>query len=64
MLTDKEIKQLAILGKKIITDLSEDVNGYGVPGKTCRLEAINNMIKYLKLHNYEVKKWHLNNVTK
>lgn len=56
MLTDKEIKQLAILGKKIITDLSEDVNGYGVPGKTCRLEAINNMIKYLKLHNYEVKK--------
>ena len=55
MITDKEYKQLATLGKKIIKDLSENFNGDGVPGRTCRFEAIKNMIKYLEIHDYKIK---------
>jgi hypothetical protein len=47
--------QLADLGAKIILDLSENINGDGVPGRTSRFCAIENMIKYLELHDYEVK---------
>ena len=54
-LTDKQYKKLAELGELIILDLSENMNGDGVPGKTCRLSAVDNMKQYLELHDYEVK---------
>ena len=54
MITDKEYKQLATLGKKIIIDLSENFNCDGVPGRTCRFEAIKNMINYLEIHDYNI----------
>jgi len=52
---NKEWLKLRDLGAKIITDLSENINGDGVPGKTSRFEAVKNMITYLELHDYKVK---------
>lgn len=51
----QEWSKLRDLGAKIILDLSENINGDGVPGRTSRFEAVKNMIKYLELHDYEVK---------
>ena len=53
---DKEWQELAELGHKIIIDLSANPNGDGVPGRNSRFEAVSNMVKYLKIHNYEVSK--------
>ena len=53
---DKEWQELAELGHKIIIDLSTNPNGDGVPGRNSRFQAISHMIKYLRLHNLEVKK--------
>ena len=54
-LTEKEMKQLVKLGKDIQLSLSDDINGTGLPSRTNRLEAVKDMIKYLQIHDYEVK---------
>ena len=55
ILSDHELKQLAELGKSIIVSLECDVNQSGVPCRTDRLYAVEKMIAYLKLHNYQIK---------
>ena len=54
-LTEKEMKQLVKLGKDIQLSLSDDINGTGLPSRTNRLEAVKDMIKYLQIHDYDVK---------
>ena len=51
-LTDSDMVQLAELGKLIQLGLSCDANGEGVPCRTDRLDVVENMIKYLQLHDY------------
>ena len=51
ILSDEEMKKLAKLGYKIICSLSCNINGEGVPCKTDRLEAVELMKQYLKIHN-------------
>ena len=55
ILSDHELKQLAKLGKSIIVSLECDINDMGVPCRTDRLYAVEKMIAYLKLHNYQIK---------
>ena len=58
-LTDKEMKQLVKLGKDIRNALECNINiedpGQGLPCRTDRLQAVQSMIKYLQIHDYEVK---------
>ena len=51
ILSDEEMKRLAILGESITDALSCNINGEGVPCKTDRLEAVELMKQYLKIHN-------------
>ena len=53
-LNKKEIKKLVELGKKIQLSLSCDINGQGIPCRTDRLQAVNDMIKYISIHDCEV----------
>ena len=53
-LTEANIGELARLGEFIVADLSCDVNGEGVPCRTDRLAAVDNMIEYLRLHDYVI----------
>ena len=53
-LTDQEMVQLAELGKLIQLGLSCDANGEGVPCRTDRLDVVENMIKYLQVHDYTI----------
>lgn len=55
VLNSTEIKSLKDLGEKIQQDLSCDLNGTGLPCRTDRLEAVNNMIKYISIHGYKVE---------
>lgn len=50
VLTDDDIVELVDLGKMIQMGLSCDANGTGLPCRTDRLEAVRNMVKYLRLH--------------
>ena len=52
-LSNKEIKKLTKLGKNILASLSCDVNGQGIPCRTDRFTAVENMIEYLKIHNFK-----------
>ncbi len=52
-LSNKEIKEISKLGKKIQTSLSCDINGQGFPCRTDRFSAIEDMIEYLKIHNFK-----------
>mgnify|MGYP003148566431 CR=1 FL=1 len=52
-LSNKEIKEISKLGKKIQTSLSCDINGQGIPCRTDRFSAIEDMIEYLKIHNFK-----------
>jgi len=54
-LSDHELKQLAELGKSIIVSLECNINDMGIPCRTDRLYAVEKMIAYLKLHNYQIK---------
>jgi len=49
-LTNKEIKQLAQLGKDITVGLSCDINGQGMPCRTDRFAVIDSMIRYLLIN--------------
>tara|TARA_B100000579_G_C22650852_1_gene766118 strand:+ start:392 stop:601 length:210 start_codon:yes stop_codon:yes gene_type:complete len=53
-LNKKEIKKLIELGKKIQLGLSCDINGQGIPCRTDRLQAVEDMIEYLKIHNLKI----------
>ena len=52
VLTDTDVERLVELGKAIQLDLSNDINGTGLPCRTSRLEAVSNMVKYLEIHDY------------
>ncbi len=53
-LNKKETKKLVELGKKIQLSLSCNINGTGLPSRTNRLQAVNDMVEYLKIHDCEV----------
>jgi len=50
VLTVREQKQLVKLGKKIMKDLSCNLNDTGMPCRTCRLAAVELMQKYFLIH--------------
>ena len=50
-LNKKEIKRLIELGKRIQLGLSCDINGQGIPCRTDRLQAVEDMKEYLSIHN-------------
>ena len=52
-LTDKEVKNLIIIGNRIYKSL-ECGDGEHIPCRTDRLEAVKNMKEYLEIHNYKV----------
>ena len=54
VISEKKYKSLAILGKRIVDSLSCNVNDSGIPCVTDRLEAVENMKKYLVIHGYEI----------
>jgi len=49
-LTDKEVETLIDLFDKIKLDLSDD----GLPTRTNRLEAVENMKKVIEIHGYDI----------
>ena len=49
-LTKKEQKQLVKLGKDIKKCLECNINNTGLPCRTDRFEAVDLMIKYLRIH--------------
>ena len=53
-LNKKEIKRLIELGKRIQLGLSCDINGQGIPCRTDRLQAVKDMIEYLKIHDLRI----------
>ena len=54
LLTTQEQEELFRLGEDIQKDLSCDANGIGIPCRTDRLSAVENMKRYLEIHNYDV----------
>ena len=54
-LNNAEIESLRELGEKIQQDLACDLNGTGLPCRTDRLEAVENMIKYISIHGYKIE---------
>ena len=54
VLNQKEIDQLVELGHKIKMSLNCDINDTGIPCRTDRLAAVNDMIEYIKIHAYPV----------
>ncbi len=55
-LTDTDIKRLVKLGGDIQQDLGCDANGTGLPCRTDRFSAVENMIEYLEIHGMKVIK--------
>ena len=56
-LNKKEIKQLNKLGKQISISLDlnkTDLNNIGIPSVTNRLQAVKDMVEYLKIHNLRI----------
>ena len=53
-LTNQEQEELFRLGEDIQAGLSCDANGTGLPCRTDRLSAVENMKRYLEIHNYTV----------
>ena len=51
ILTQKELEELAELGNNLLGDLD---CGLEPICRTCRLDAVELMKKYLKIHDYEV----------
>ena len=54
ILSNQEQEELFRLGDDIQKDLSCDANGTGLPCRTDRLSAVENMKRYLEIHNYDV----------
>lgn len=53
-LTNFEVQELSQIGSDIKDSLECDANGTGLPCRTDRMEAVNLMRKYLKIHGYKV----------
>ncbi len=56
-LNKKEIKKLNKLGKDIMLSLDlnkTDLNDIGIPSRTNRLQAVKDMIEYLKIHDLRI----------
>ncbi len=60
-LNKKEIKRLIELGKRIQLGLSCDINGQGIPCRTDRLQAVEDMREYLAIH--AIGSYDLNNIS-
>ncbi len=54
ILTAQEQEELFRLGEDIQKGLSCDANGTGIPCRTDRLDAVENMKRYLEIHDYDV----------
>ena len=54
ILTATELKMLRELGTSITMDLG-CIAGNDMPCRTCRLEAVELMKKYIKIHGYKIK---------
>ena len=54
-LSNIEIEELFRLGDDIKKDLSCDANGIGIPCRTDRLSAVENMKKYIEIHGFKIK---------
>ena len=54
-LTNQEQEELFRLGDDIQKDLSCDANGTGIPCRTDRLSAVENMKRYIEIHGYKIK---------
>ena len=57
VLNKEEIKKLNQLGKRITLSLDlrkTDLNGIGIPSRTNRFALIEDMIEYLKIHDYKI----------
>ena len=57
VLSKDEIKKLNQLGKRITLSLDlrkTDLNGIGIPSRTNRFALIEDMIEYLKIHDYKI----------
>ena len=59
ILNAQEQEELFRLGDDIQKDLSCDANGTGLPCRTDRLSAVENMKRYLEIHGYVVRDWKL-----
>ncbi len=55
-LNDKEVKRLTELGQAILGGLSCNANGDNFPCRTDRLDVVEKMKEYLKIHGYTVIK--------
>ena len=53
-LTEKDIDRLVKLGGDIQQDLGCDANGTGLPCRTDRFSAVENMKEYLEIHGMKV----------
>jgi hypothetical protein len=57
ILNKEEIKKLNQLGKSIRLSLDlkkTDLNGIGIPSRSNRFALIEDMIEYLKIHDYQI----------
>ena len=57
ILNAKEQEELFRLGDDIQKDLSCDANGTGLPCRTDRLSAVENMKRYIEIHGFKIKEW-------
>ena len=57
ILNSQEQEELFRLGDDIQKDLSCDANGTGLPCRTDRLSAVENMKRYLEIHGFKIKEW-------
>ena len=55
ILNSQEQEELFRLGDDIQKDLSCDTNGIGIPCRTDRLSAVENMKRYIEIHGYKIK---------
>jgi len=55
ILNSQEQEELFRLGDDIQKDLSCDANGTGIPCRTDRLSAVENMKRYLEIHGFKIK---------
>jgi len=50
-LTDSDIEELVVLGKRLVLGLSCNANGDDFPCRSDRIQVINDMVQYLKIHD-------------
>ena len=50
-LTDTDIEELVVLGERIILGLSCNADGNNFPCRSDRIQVVNDMVQYLKIHD-------------